>query len=310
MTVDPDAAAILEVVRQRPEPDYANRPAAEIAAQLRASPTTPPEGTSPVTTRNLTIPGPTRAIPARLYTPPGAGPFPILVNFHGGGWVMGTLDLDEAKNLRMAEQAGCVILSVDYCLAPEHPFPAPLEECYAATLWAAEHAAEIGGDPGRVGVTGGSAGGNLAAAVALLARERGAPRLGFQLLAYPVCSPDLTTPSYRDNGEGFGLTLAAMRWFWTQYCPAGEAQMRDPLAAPLLAKDLSGLPPAVVIVAGYDPLRDEGVAYAERLEAAGVQTELIRAEGLLHGFLSSSPNAASSRAVIDRCAAAMRAAFA
>jgi len=305
MPVDPEFMPLVARSRELPELDFENTPVDVLLAQLRSTaPAVNAPRESPVSTEDREVAGPYRNIPLRIYTPPGTGPFPILVNFHGGGWVMGTLAMDDVRNLRMAEQAGCIIVSVDYCLAPEHRFPEPLEECYAVLEWAATRGAGISGDPSRLAVAGGSAGGNLATAAALLARDRKGPRLAFQLLFYPACSPDLTTLSYKENGSGYGLTTAAMGWFWKQYLPDGE--QAGAYAAPLLAPDLGGLPPALVFVAEYDPLRDEGIAYAERLRKARVPTELQLCEGMLHGFLSSTPTARRSQEVIDAASKALQ----
>lgn len=221
----------------------------------------------------------------RVYAPRTDGPAPVLVYFHGGGWVSGDLDMHDATCRGLANGAPCVVVNVDYRLAPEHPFPTPLDDCYAATVWAHEHAAELGGDSGRLGVGGSSAGGNLAAAVCLKARAGGGPPLVQQVLIYPVLDAAMTTPSQQANGQGYFLTTEQMRWFWDQYTP--DPSMRsDPLASPANEERLEGLPPAVVLVAEYDPLRDEGEQYAERLERAGVPVRLLSYDGQIHGFIA------------------------
>jgi acetyl esterase len=207
------------------------------------------------------------------------------VYFHGGGWVIGDLESHDAGCRALANTTGAVVLAVDYRLAPEHPFPAALEDCLAATSWAASHAGELDVDPARLVVMGDSAGGNLAAAVPLMARAAGGPAIALQVGLYPVLSADFDSSSYRDNAEGFFLTREAMRWFWDQYVPH-ESDRRNPLAAPLEEPDLSGLPPSHIVTAEHDPLRDEGEAYANRLRQAGVASSNTRYGGLFHGFFN------------------------
>jgi acetyl esterase len=201
------------------------------------------------------------------------------------------------------------VASVDYRLAPEAPFPAAPEDCYAATRHLAGHAAELGADPARVAVAGDSAGGNLAAVVAQLARARGGPRLVHQLLVYPVTDHSFDTVSYRENAQGYLLSRDLMKWFWRHYLARPE-DGASPLASPLRAPDLGGLPPATVITAGFDPLRDEGEAYAERLRGAGVPTELLRYDGLFHGFFGMGESIERARDAMQRACNALRGAFA
>jgi acetyl esterase len=229
------------------------------------------------------IPGPAGDIPVRIYTPKASGPLPLVAYYHGGGWVIGTLDTHDAACRHLAKQAGAIVVSVDYRLAPEHKFPAAAEDCYAATCWISSHAAALGGDPKRLVVAGDSAGGNLAAVVSLMARDRGTPAIAWQLLVYPVTDSSTDTRSYRENADGYLLTKDAMVWFWDHYLrEPGEGA--DPYAAPLRASSLAHLPPAMVITAEYDPLRDEGEAYARRLREAGVAVKLKRYDGIIHGF--------------------------
>ncbi len=239
------------------------------------------------------IPGPGGDVPVRIYTPAGDGPFPVLVNFHGGGWVIGDLDTADAVCRDLCRSAGCVVVSVDYRLAPEHPYPAAVEDACAATAWVADHMEEIGGN-GRLAVGGESAGGNLAAVVCQWARDRGGPEIHFQMLLYPVTDHDLSRGSYAENGEGYLLELDTMKWFWDHYCP-DPARRAEPQASPLLAADLSKLPPALVVTAEFDPLRDEGEAYAQALEAAGNQVESLRCAGLVHDFFATAALFQSSR---------------
>lgn len=235
--------------------------------------------------RDLSLPGPGGVIKARLYRPRTDGTLPGLVFFHGGGWVIGDLESHDDLCRDLAAQAGCAVLAVDYRLAPEHRFPAAAEDAIAATDWVAANAAELGMDPARVAVGGDSAGGNLAAVVALAARDTGRP-LAAQLLIYPVTDMSrLEGESYRTCGEGYGLTAAAMIWFRDRYL-ADAAAARDWRVSPLLADDLGRLPPALVVTAEFDVLRSEGEAYARRLAEAGVPTKLTRYDGTIHGFAS------------------------
>ena len=244
----------------------------------------------------------------RVYRPAADGTFPVLVYFHGGGWVIGGLDTHDGTCRLLCRDAGCVVVSVDYRLAPEHRYPAAAEDCYAATQWLADHASEIGIDPARIAVGGDSAGGNLAAAVALMARDRGTPTLAFQLLIYPVTDADFTRGSYIDNAEGYFLTTASMEWFWGHYVP-DEATRSEAYCAPQQAKDLAGLPPALVLTAEFDPLRDEGEAFAARLKEAGVATTVTRYDGMIHGFFSMTGLAKAALDAVAESVAALRGAF-
>ena len=239
------------------------------------------------------VPGPHGDVPVRVYRPalrqnqdePGDA-LPVTMWFHGGGWVVGNIETNDATCRALANESGSIVVSVDYRLAPEHRFPIPFDDCYAATCWAAENAASFGGDPSRVAVAGGSAGGNLAAAVALRARDESGPKLAQQTLVYPVTDRDFERPSYVANGDGYGLDLDVMVYFWDCYL-SSEADASNPYVAPMLAEDLSGLPSAYVLTAEYDPLRDEGEEYAERLRAAGVPTTATRYGGMIHGFFNA-----------------------
>ena len=224
---------------------------------------------------------------ARAYTPRDAraGPLPLVIFLHGGGWVTGDLDSHDATCRALANASGCKVVALDYRLAPEHKFPAGLHDCHAALEWLAAHAGELGIDARRIAIGGDSAGGNLAAAVALMARDRGGPPLAFQLLVYPVTHHAFDTLSYATYGDGHLLTEEGMRWNWDHYL-ASAADGLDPLASPLLAPDLRGLPRALVIVAECDPLCDESEAYARRLADAGVEVECRRYDGMLHAFFT------------------------
>ena len=230
-----------------------------------------------------------RKIRLRVYSVGGDRPAPVVVFFHGGGWVACTLETHDPYCRALAKEAGVVVVSVDYRLAPEHKFPAGLEDCLSATEWVLAHAAEIGGDESRVMVGGDSAGGTLAKVVALLLRDKGVAKLAGQILLYPAAAHyNPPTASYLENAEGFGLTRLGMIWFWDHYL-SEKSEAKDFRVAPLLALSLSGLPRAFVVTAEYDVLRDEGQAYAKRLAEAGVEVTEVFAEGMNHGF-AASPN--------------------
>lgn len=252
------------------------------------------------------VPGPGGDIPVRLYRPRAGEPLGILVYFHGGGWVIGDLDTHDAVCRALTNATPCLVVSVDYRLAPEHKFPAALEDCYAATAWVARHLAGDGSPSLPVAVAGDSAGGTMAAVVALLARDRGEPSLCYQVLVYPATDLAGTTPSKQEFAQGYLLDRDTARWFAEQYLNRPEEALH-PHVSPLRAPDLRGLPPALVITAEYDPLRDEGEAYAVRLQEAGVPATCVRWQGQLHGFLSMNFHA--SRVALGTVAAALRQAF-
>jgi acetyl esterase len=255
------------------------------------------------------VSAPDAEVPVRIYTPFGPGPFPILVWFHGGGWVVGDLDGADATARHLTVGAGCVTISVDYRLAPETKFPGAADDCYAATVWAAQHAARINGDASRIAVGGDSAGGNLAAVVSLMARDRATPPLVFQLLVYPVTERDFETDSYQRCADGYLLSRDSMKWYWNHYMRT-PADAANPYAAPAQAKDVSNLPAALVITAEYDPLCDEGEAYAQRLKDAGVPTTCSRYEGMIHGFFGMSAVLDKGKQAIDEASKALQQAFA
>lgn len=257
---------------------------------------------------NRVIPGPAGQIPIRIYTPAGSGPFPVLVFLHGGGWVICDLDTHDGLCRSLANGAGCVVVSVDYRLAPEHKFPAAPHDCYAAAEWVAGHAAEVGGDPSRIAIGGDSAGGNLAAVVAQMARDQHGPLLIFQMLIYPATQFGLKSRSIEENAEGYYLTREDMDWFMGHYLTS-DADKANPLASPMLAASLKGLPPAFILTAEYDPLRDEGEAYGHKLEAAGVPVKISRHDGMIHGFLSMAVFFDGGKRGIEDCCRALRAAF-
>jgi acetyl esterase len=306
--LDPQAKAVLDAMP--PMPDFASIDLALLRAGMESPALLSPGDPEPVErVAERSVPGPGGAIRVRVYTPKGRGPHPVLVYFHGGGFVLCSLDTHDGTCRSLANASGALVVSVDYRLAPEHRFPAAPEDCYAATRWVAEHAAQIGGDPSRVAVAGDSAGGNLAAVVALMARDRGGPALRFQLLIYPVTDCDFGTASYRENAEGYFLTTGMMRWFWSQYL-AEPAAGAEAYASPLRAGNLRGLPPALCITAQYDPLRDEGEAYARRLREAGVAAALSRYDGMFHGFFGMSAQLDAAKRAVAEAGDALRKALA
>ena len=267
---------------------------------LRQGPLAPaPSEPTPVArVENRDIPGPAGALPVRIYWPEASdGPAPLVVFCHGGGFVLCSLDTHDELCRALCRGAGAVVVSVDYRLAPEAPYPAAADDCYAGLVWAVAHAAELGADAGRVAIAGDSAGGNLAAVTALRARDMGGPALRHQCLIYPVTDCRFDTPSYIENAEGYFLTAESMRWFWSHYLQ-DMGRAAEPYASPLRSPDLSGLPPALVITAEYDPLRDEGEHYAQALSAAGVPTVLRRYDGMIHGFVTMAEIFEDGRAAL------------
>ena len=283
MPLDPQVAALLARVRQAGYPDYWQlSPAQARVAHERAARVldAPPAPVHRVAARIAGAPA--AAVPVRVYVPRAtAAPLPVLVWLHGGGHVVGGLDSYDALCRELALSGDCIVVAVAYRLAPEHRFPAGVTDCFAALQWTARHAAAFGGDPSRIAIGGDSAGGNLAAVCALLARDAGAPALRFQLLAYPRTAPTEDAPSHTAFADDYLLTRATILWFHAHY-RAHDDDRRDWRYAPLLAPDLARLPPALVMVGEFDPLRDEGIAYAEALAAAGVPVEQLKARGHFH----------------------------
>jgi acetyl esterase/lipase len=251
---------------------------------------------------------PSGAIAVRIYVPHGNRPMPGVVFFHGGGWARGSLQTHDPLCRSLANGGGCIVVSVDYRMAPEHTFPAAIDDAVAATRWVAEHAEELGIDSRRLAVGGDSAGGNLAAAVALVLRDEGGPALVHQLLFYPVTDRNFDTGSYLENAEGYMLTRDAMRFYWGIYL-RDEADADDQRASPLRARDFSNLPPALVITAEFDPLRDEGRAYADRLRNAGTPVVYHEYPGMVHGFATMAGVLDQGKQAVQEAAAALREAF-
>ncbi|MFG6117857.1 alpha/beta hydrolase [Thalassobacillus sp. B23F22_16] len=307
MVLDSQAKFLLEQMEAAGDPPMHELTPEEARASADFSPLAG-EPVEVAKVENRTVPSTAGDIPVRIYTPEGEGPFPALVFYHGGGWVIGDLDTVDVPCRLLANQSNCVVISVDYRLAPEHKFPAAADDAYAVAKWAVEHGASIDVDSNRVAVGGDSAGGNLAAVVALMARDRGDFSLAYQLLIYPVTHHSYETKSYKDNADGYLLTKDSMEWFWDHYLRT-ESDGRHPYASPLLAENLNGLPPALVVTAGYDPLRDEGQAYAKRLTEAGVAVEAKCYEGMIHGFFWMPGVLEQGKQCIDQASSALKRAF-
>jgi len=310
MALNPQVEALLGLFSQFPPIDVATLTAKALRdSNNRPMPMGPPPAVAEA--RDLVIALPGRDLPARLYVPIGGGDgLPLVVYYHGGGWVVGTIDTHDATCRALANASGAAVLSVGYRLAPEVPFPGPLDDSYDALVWAHDHAAALGIDAARLAVAGDSAGGNLAAAVAMRVRDRGGPALRHQLLIYPVTDTDFTLPSYGENGGGgYFLSSVMMQWFWRQYI-GDDLGGHVEGATVLRSADLSRLPPATVIMAEFDPLRDEGVAFAQALERAGNTVHAFVAPGMIHGFFSMFQFVPDAVAYIDDAGERLKAAFA
>lgn len=308
MALDPQAKFLLEQMESAGAPPMNSLSPEEARSSADYSELAGiPEEVAKV--ENRLINGPDGEIPVRIYTPEGDGPFPSLVFYHGGGWVIGTLDTVDVPCRLLANRADCVVVSVDYRLAPEHKFPAAADDAYAAAKWVVENGPAIQVDSDRVAVGGDSAGGNLAAVVSLMARDRKEIELAYQMLIYPVTNHSYQTNSYRDNAEGYLLTKDSMIWFWDHYL-RNQEDGHHPYASPLQAEDLSDLPQTLVITAEYDPLRDEGESYAQRLKEAGVQVEETRYLGMIHGFFWMPGALKQGMNAVNQAADALKRAFA
>lgn len=283
--IDADVERLLTIVNDVSQPSIVSMTPAEARAWSKSTFTPPDRPIEVASVTDREIPGPAGSLTVRVYHPAPEGHRPLLVFFHGGGWVLGDLDGADPTARRLAVELDAVVASVDYRLAPEHPYPAGPEDAIAATRWLAEHAAELGADPERVGVGGDSAGGHLAAIAAIAMREEQGPRLNCQYLIYPVTDSDFTRESMVENARGRLLETEAMAWFWDHFCPDHDRRT-EWLASPIRIDDMAGLPPAVVALAAHDPLYSEGLAYARRLEDAGVPTIVKVATDLIHGYFS------------------------
>ncbi|HEX2501770.1 MAG TPA: alpha/beta hydrolase [Methylomirabilota bacterium] len=309
MPLDPQAQRVVDAIAAlnlKPTEQSTPEEARE-SIRSRTAALGPVEDVAAVADHRVPVAG--GEITVRLYSPGGSGPHPVLVYYHGGGWVVGDLYTHDGLCRSLANATRCAVLSVDYRLAPEFKYPVATEDSYAALGWAVANADRLGIDRHRVAVGGDSAGGNLATVVALMARERGGPPLVHQTLIYPVTDHGLDTPSYRENATGYVLTREGMRWYWDHYL-ARESQGEEPYASPLRAPSLAGLPPALVITAECDPLRDEGEAYAARLRDAGVPVTLTRYAGMYHGFVRMTHFLDKARTAVDEIAGSLQKAFA
>ena len=307
MPLHPDAEAYLRVAAAEP-PVYTLTPAearAFRAARIAATPRNP-EPVGRIDT--LTIPGPNGPVGLRVYRPATPGPHPVVVYCHGGGFVVGNLDQVDSVVRMITNAVPAVVVSVDYRLAPEHPFPEPGEDAYAALAWAAAEANRFDGDPDKLVVAGDSAGGTLAIVSAYAAADRGGPPVGAAVLVYPVCQYRFDTSSYEAFAEGYGLTRAAMQWYWKQYLRRPE-DAQNPYAAPMERSNFAGFPPTLVILAEYDPLRDDGAQFAARLQQAGVPVTVWQAPGMVHGFFSQEWAPTSRREAVRRVAEHLRHVF-
>lgn len=309
MQLDPDTLVVLDMMRAANRPAFETLTPAEARDAYAASRAIlQPAPAEVADVRDLAVPGPLGDIPLRAYRPLGAAAaevLPALVYYHGGGWLLGGLDSHDVVCRRLANLAGCAVVSVDYRMAPEHKFPAAVQDSAAATRWAIENAERLRIDPHRVAVGGDSSGGNLAAVMALMARDGDLPPLVFQLLVYPATDMMMVTVSSQTVREGVPLTTATMKWFIDHYMrePADGLDWR---ASPLRAASLAGTVPALVLTASADPLRDEGIAYAERLEREGVRVKLLHFSDQIHGFLSMGKIIRASDVSMQMMAAVLR----
>ena len=301
----PQARALLDLMERNGIPPVHTLSAADARRFYRERRAlTQPDAPALPVVRDLSADGPAGPIPLRLYRPAADGTLPVLVYFHGGGWVIGDLDTHDVLCRQLALGAGCAVVAVDYRMGPEHRFPAAVDDCLAATRWVGANAATLGVDPSRLAVGGDSAGGNLAAVVAIAARDAGGPPIAYQLLIYPATDQRRVAPSHTTNAQGYLLTADSMRYYHDHYIDDPKHDL-DWRASPLLAPDLSGLPPALVLVAGYDPLRDEGVQYAQKLTEAGVRTALVSFERQIHGFVPMGRALDEANEAVAMCADAL-----
>ncbi|MDH4390878.1 MAG: alpha/beta hydrolase [Aquabacterium sp.] len=309
--LDPQAQALIDLIAERGlPPTHTLAPPEARAFYRERRHFSQPAPRAMAEVRDLSAPGPLGAIPLRLYRPAGvAGPAPTLVYYHGGGWVIGDLDTHDVLCRQLADEAGCVVVSVDYRMGPEHRFPAAPDECLAATRWLQAQADVLGLDASRFAVGGDSAGGNLAAVVSLAWRDAAEPvPLRFQLLIYPATDMRAGAPSHSSNGQGYVLTSDTIAYFQGHYL--GRDQLDDWRASPLLHPDLAGLPPALVLTAGFDPLRDEGRQYADALSAAGSTAQYLCFERQIHGFITMGRVIDEANLAVGLCALALRRALA
>ena len=313
MTLDPQAQLVLDIAEKSGRPSFETLSPVEARAlyedMAKASAGPPPEIFQ---SEDMTAPGPYGPIPLRVYRPRDAGstPMAMLIYYHGGGYVIGSRDSHDVICRHLALAGDCLVVSVDYRMAPEFPFPKPVEDCWAATTWICDHASDLGGRADKVAVGGDSAGGNLATVMCLMARDQGGPAFVYQLLIYPGTDMTRGLPSHTELADGYRLTKPLIDWFMDQYFSGDNKDLRHPLCSPLFIEDLSGLPPALVVSAGYDPLKDEDEAYFDRLVAAGVEARHSHYPGMIHGFINVTAILDAASACLAECGAALRDAFA
>jgi acetyl esterase len=304
MPLDPTLKALLDQLGEAGGPTLRDAGVAQGRQMLQAVALLDGDPADVARVEDVTLAG---RIPARVYASSTGDALPILVWYHGGGFVIGDLETADRTCRKLASGTGALVVSVDYRLAPEDPFPAGPDDCFNALQWVVDHAAELGGDASRVAVGGDSAGGNLAAVAALQARDEGVP-LRYQLLVYPVTDCTMSSSSYEENAEGYFLTRDSMDWFIGHYL-SGGAEAKDPRVSPVFADDLRGVAPALVLTAEFDPLRDEGEAYSERLRDAGVDVEARRFDGQVHGFLGLGSVTPAAADAVDLAVARLKAAL-
>ena len=305
MPLDLQIKAIIEEENRRNLPSYTLLSPSQARRQmLDFSPPVDPQ-LSAKRVENLKISPQGHELPLRLYYPEGDSPYPTVVYFHGGGWVIGDLDTHHAVCHALSKTSGCLVVAVDYRLAPEHKYPAAIEDAYAAVCWVADNADSIEAKSDTIAVFGESAGANLATVVSMMVRDRGGPQIGLQVLVYPVTNHDFDTPSYVKCAEGYILTRDKMKWFWNHYLEDDD-EPDHPYISPLKADNLVGLPPALVLTAEYDPLCDEGEAYAGKLEIYGVPVTLSRYEGMIHGFFRMTARVDGARQALAEVSQALK----
>jgi acetyl esterase len=310
MPLDPQVQALLDQLEVQGMPPFEEMSVPQARDAMAAFGDLQGEAEPVAVVSNVLAPGPAGQLPVRVYDPIPGTSLPLMVYFHGGGWVIGNVEVLDKPCRALANATQCVLASVEYRLAPETKFPGPAEDCYSATRWLAEHAGEFGADRSRLVVAGDSAGGNLAAVVSLMSRDRGGPQVAHQLLLFPVTAPARGTQfaSYTDNAEGYMLTRGSMEWFWDHYLHSPE-DGANPYAAPLYARELAGLPPATVVTAEFDPLRDEGVAYSGRLADAGIAVTAQTYDGMIHDFFLMAGAVDRTRELVTTIGEEMRKRF-